>query len=84
MITIAKNCRRVPLSEMPTVTPTSLANKAMKTFPVITIDVIRPVSKILVIVLNRFISVSRFQELQLYQDIYLHCGSGRAVGFRSR
>ena len=44
VITIAKNCRRVPLSEMPTVTPTSLANKAMKTFPVITIDVIRPVS----------------------------------------
>ena len=84
MITIAKNCRRVPLSEMPTVTPTSLANKAMKTPPVITIDIIRPVPKMLVIVLHRFIFLSRFQELQLYQDIYLHCGSCRVVGFRSR
>ena len=44
-----------PLRAMPTGNPTPLANAAIDNPPVITVDVIRPVSTIPVIVLNRFI-----------------------------
>ena len=47
--------RLVQLKAMPTGRPTPLANAAIEIPPVITVDVIRPVSTIPVIVLNRFI-----------------------------
>ena len=47
--------RLVPLKAMPTGNPTPLANAAMLIPPVITVDVIRPVSTIPVIILNHFI-----------------------------
>ena len=47
--------RLVPLKAMPTGRPTPLANAAIEISPVITVDVIRPVSTMPVIVLNRFI-----------------------------
>ena len=47
--------RLVALKAMPTGNPTPLANAAVEIPPVITVDVIRPVSTIPVILLNRFI-----------------------------
>ena len=47
--------RLVPLKAMSTGMPTPLANAAIEISPVITVDVIRPVSTMPVIVLNRFI-----------------------------
>ena len=44
----------VPLKAMPTGNPTPLANAATEIPPVITVHVIKPVSTISVIVLNRF------------------------------
>ena len=44
--------RAVPLKTMATGQPTSLANAAVEIPPVITVDVIRPVSTMPVIVLN--------------------------------
>ena len=56
MITVARErSRLVPLKVKQTGSPTPLANAAIEIPPGITIDVIRPVSTILVIVLNRFI-----------------------------
>ena len=45
----------VPLTAMPTGRPAPLANAAMEVPPVITVDVIRPVCMVPVIVLNRYI-----------------------------
>ena len=45
----------VPLKVMATGKPTSLANAAIKIPPVITVDVIKTVSTMLVILLNHFI-----------------------------
>ena len=47
--------RLVPLKVIPTNNPTPLANAAIDILPVITVDVIRPVPTIPVIVLNHFI-----------------------------
>ena len=56
VMTVARRrSRLVPLKAMPTGNPTTLANAAIYTPPVITTDVIRPVSTIPVIILNRFI-----------------------------
>ena len=44
----------VPLKAMPTGNPTPLANASIDIPPVINVDVIKPVSTIPVIVLNRF------------------------------
>ena len=55
MTVVRERSRRVPLKVMPTGRPTPLANAAIEIPPVITVDVIRPVSMISVIVLNRFI-----------------------------
>ena len=51
----SERSRLVPHKAMPTGRPTPLANAAIEIPPVITVDVIRPVSTIPVIVLNRFI-----------------------------
>ena len=54
-MTVAREkSRLVPLKAIPTGRPTPLANAAIETPPVITVDVIRPVSTILVIALDRF------------------------------
>ena len=56
VMTVARETSKlVPLKAMPTGRPTPLANAAIEAHPVITVDVIRPVSTMLVIVLNRFI-----------------------------
>ena len=47
--------RLVPLKAMPTGRPTPLTNAAIEVSPVITVNVIRPVSTMVVIVLNCFI-----------------------------
>ena len=55
MAVARERSRLVPLKAIPTGNPTPLANAAIDIPPVITVDVIRPVSTIPVIVLNRFI-----------------------------
>ena len=52
MAVARERSRLVPLKAIPTGNPVPLANAAMLILPVITVDVIRPVSTILVIVLN--------------------------------
>ena len=56
MMTFARERRSlVPLRAMSTGRPTPPANAAMEIPPVITVEIIRPVSTMPVIVLNRFI-----------------------------
>ena len=56
VMTVARErSRLVPLKAMPTGRPTPPANAAIEIPPVINVDVIKPVSRIPVIVLNRFI-----------------------------
>ena len=55
MAVARERSRLVPLKAIPTGNPVPLANAAMLILPVITVDVIRPVSTILVIVLNHLI-----------------------------
>ena len=56
MIAVAKErSRLVRLKAVPTGNATPLANAVIEIPPVITVDVIKPVSTIPVIVLNRFI-----------------------------
>ena len=86
--------RLVPLKAMPKGNPTLLVNAMIEIPPVITVDVIRSVSTIPVIVLNRFIFFgicSRISiSLRKYASIsdnlfnrYDDCGSCGAVGFKS-
>ena len=93
-MTIARErSRLVPIKAMPAGSPTPLANGAIEVPPGITVDVIRPVSKMPVIVLNRFIflaicsqtsiSSSKYASISvnlLKQYVY---GSCDAVGFKS-
>ena len=66
-MTVARErSRLVPLMAMPTGRPTPLANAAIEIPPVITVDVIKPVSLIPVIVLNRFIFWQFVHELQFH------------------
>ena len=55
MAVARERSRLVPLKAIPTGNPTLLANAVMEIPPVITVDVIRPVSTIPVIILNHFI-----------------------------
>ena len=55
MAVASERSRLVPLKAIPTGNPTPLANATMLIPPVIPVDVIRPMSTIPVIVLNRFI-----------------------------
>ena len=56
MVTVARErSSLVPLQVMPTSKPTPLTNAAIEILLVITVDVVSPMSTILVIVLNRFI-----------------------------
>ena len=60
MAVARERSRLVPLKTMPTGRPTPLAKAAIEIPPVITVDVIRPVSTMPVIVLNRFILLDNF------------------------
>ena len=83
----------VPLNAIPTGRPTPLANTAIKTPPVITVDVIRLVSTMLVIFLNRLIffasrsrtsiSSSKYASISVNFFNRYACGSCGTVGFRS-
>ena len=55
MAVASERSRLVPLKAIPTGSPTPLTNATMLIPPVIPVDVIRPMSTIPVIVLNRFI-----------------------------
>ena len=72
-MTVARErSRLVPLKAMPTGRPRPLANAAIEPPPVITIDVIRSVSTMLVIVLNRFIFFGNpFTEFNFIKQICL-------------
>ena len=94
VMTVARErSRLVPLKAMATGRPTLLTNVAIETPPVITADGIRPVSTMLVIVLNRFIflairsrtsiSSSKYASISVYffeRYVYGFCG---AVGLKS-
>ena len=67
MAVTRERSRLVPLKAMPTGRPTPLANAAIEIPPVITVDIIRPVYMMLVIVLNRFIFWQSVHELQFHQ-----------------
>ena len=85
--------RLVPLKTMPTGRPTPLANAAVEIPPVITVDVIRPVSMMPVIVLNHFIFLAICSRTSVpsskYASISVNffkqyvCGSCGAVGFKA-
>ena len=93
MAVVRERSRLVPLKAIPISNPTPLANAAMLIPPVITVDVIRPLSNIPVIVLNRFsflaiclqtpIALRKYASIldNLYKRYdYGSCG---AVGFKS-
>ena len=68
-----KNCRLAPLNATPTVTPTQLANVVMETTPpVITLDVSRLASPVLVIVFNRFIFFARLSLTSISSSKYVY------------
>ena len=73
-MTVAREkSRLVPLNTMPTGNPTPLANAAIKIPPVITVDVISPVSTIPVIILNCFIFLgSSLTDINLIKKICLN------------
>ena len=92
VMAVARERRRlVPRKTMSTGRPTPLANAALEILPVITIDVIRSVSTIPMIVLNRFIFLAICSQtsisLRKYASISLNlfkryfCGSCGVVGF---
>ena len=96
MAVARERSRLVPLKAIPTGNPTPLANVAMlipPVPPVITVDVIRPVSTIPVIVLNRFIflaicsrtSISLRKYASISDDLFnqYDCGSCGAAGFKT-
>ena len=69
MIAVAKErSRLVRLKAVPTGNATPLANAVIEIPLVITVDVIKPVSTIPVIVLNRFIFWQFIHELQFHQE----------------
>ena len=93
--TVARERSRLVLPKAaPTGRPTPLANAAIEIPPVITVDVIRLVSTIPVIVLNRFIflairsrnsiSLSRYASISVNFCSPYVCGSCVAEGFKSR
>ena len=68
MTVVKERSRLVPLKAMPMGNPTPLTNAAIGIPPVITVDVIKPVSTIPVIVLNRFIFWQSVHKLQFHQE----------------
>ena len=90
VMTVARErSRLVPLKAMPTGRPTPLANAAIEIPPVITVDVIKSVSTMPVIVLNRFIflairsgtsiSSSKYASISVNFLNHYVCGSCRGA-----
>ena len=85
--------RLVPLKAMPTGRPTPLANAAVEIPPVITVNVIRPVSTMPIIVFNGFIFLAIRSQTSISSSKYASTsvnffkryvfGSCGAVGFKS-
>ena len=71
MAAAREKCRLVPLKLIPRSNRTPVANAAMLIPPVITVDMIRPVSTIPVIVLNRFIFLAVCQNMSQSQAFCL-------------
>ena len=93
VMTVARErSKLVPLKAMPTGRPTPLANVAIEIPPVITVDVIRPVSTMPVIVLHRFIflafrsrtSISSCRYASVSVNLFKRyvCASYGAVGLK--
>ena len=93
MAVTRERSRLVPLKAIPTGNPTLLGNAVMEIPPVLTVDVIRPVSTIPVIILNHFIflaicsrtSISLRKYASILDNLFnrYDCGSCGAVGFKS-
>ena len=83
MAVTREKSRLVPLKAIPTGNPTPLANAAIETPPVITVDVIRPLSVISLVVLNGFIfsAICSRTSISLKKCLNLRLGSCGAVGF---
>ena len=91
MAVTREKSRLVPLKAIPTGNPTPLANAAIETPPVITVDVIKPLSVISVVVLNGFIfsaicsrtSISLKKNVSILDNLFNRYdrGSCGAVGF---
>ena len=85
-MTVARErSRLVPPKAMPADRPTPLANDAIEILPVITVDVIRPVSTMLVIVLNCFIFLAILSQTSIlsskYASIFVNFLSDMSVVF---
>ena len=90
MAFLREKSRLVSLTAIPAARPTLLANAVIETPPLTTVDVIRPVSTMLVIVLshfNLFGSLSRTSisscKYASILSIFFKRGSCAAVGFKS-
>ena len=93
MAVARERSRLVPLKAIPTGNSTLLANPVIEIPPVITVDVIRPVSAIPVTVLNRFMFLAICSRTSNSSRKYVSIsdnsfnrydyGSCGAVGFRS-
>ena len=69
-VTIEKS-RLVSLNVVPTVSPGTPANAAIETSPIVVVDVIRPVSKIFVIVLIASSFLPATHNSQFFEQICL-------------
>ena len=93
MAVTRERSRLVPLKEMPMGRITPLVNAAIEIPPVITVEVIKPVPTIPMIVLNRFIflaissrtSISSRKNASISVNFFKRyvCGSCGAAGFKS-
>ena len=86
LMTVARErSRLVPPKAMPAGRPTPLANDTIEILPVITVDVIRPVSMMLVIVLNCFIFLAILSQTSIlsskYASIFVNFLSDMSVVF---
>ena len=70
MTIVWKRRRLVPLKVIPTGRPTPLENAVIETPPVMTVNLIRPVSMIPVIVLNRFIFFASHSRTSIWSSRY--------------
>ena len=93
MAVARERSRLVPLKSIPTGNPTPLANAAIEVPPVITVDVIRPVSTMPLVVLDHIILLAIGSRISILLKKYASisgnffyrcdCGSCGAVGLKS-
>lgn len=88
-----KKSRLVPFNAVPTSRPTPITNAAIETPPVMTVDVMRPVSTMLVVASNCFTFFARSSQTSLWSSKnsliwvilfeWYACSACGVVGFRS-